>query len=82
MAVKIGTLLYYRRSLYFKVVHFGLAEWIQHPLLVLEVRGSNPTPSENTTSLPPKLPRGSPKSRAHRRISELNEGGGETPKKD
>ena len=56
-------------------VHVGLAEWIEHPLLMLEVRGSNPAPSENTTSLP-RSPRSSPRSRVHRQISELSEGGG------
>ena len=33
-------------------VHVGLAESIEHTLLMLEVRGSNP---ENTTSLPETL---------------------------
>ena len=37
--------------------------------------GFNHAPSENTTSLP-RSPRGSPRSRAYYRISELNEGGG------
>ena len=49
---KIGTLLYLEGHCTSRVVHVGLAEWIQHPLMVLEVRGSNPTSSENTTSLP------------------------------
>ena len=31
-----------------------LAESIEHPLLMLEVRGSNPALSEDTTILPPK----------------------------
>ena len=47
-----------------------------------DARGSgfNPAPSENTASLP-RSPRGSPRSWAHRRISELSEGGGVKPKK-
>ena len=32
-----------------------LAGWIQRPLLMLQVRGLNPTPSENTTSSPQSL---------------------------
>ena len=56
-----------------EIVHVGLAEWIKHPLKMLEVRGSNTTPSENTTSLP-RSPKGSP--RAHRLISVLSEGDG------
>ena len=31
------------------LVHVGLVEWIEHPLLMLEVQGSNPAPAENTT---------------------------------
>ena len=33
---------------------WGVVEWIEHPLLMLEVRGSNPghSISKNTTSLP------------------------------
>ena len=48
-------------------------EWIEHPLLMLVVRGSNHghSISKNTTSLP-QSPRGSPRSRAHPRISELS----------
>ena len=36
---------------------WGVAEWIERPLLMLEVRGSNPGPSasKNTTSLPRSL---------------------------
>ena len=33
----------------------GFAEWIELPLLMLYVWGSNPAPSENTTSLPEAL---------------------------
>ena len=33
-------------------VQAGLAEWIEHLLLMLKVRGSNPAPSKNATSLP------------------------------
>ena len=33
-------------------VQVSLAEWREHPLLMLRVRGSNPAPSENTTCLP------------------------------
>ena len=38
-----------------KVVHVGLVEWIgyvEHPLLMLEVWGSNPASSENTPEKP------------------------------
>ena len=47
-------------------VQVGLVEWIQHPLLILKVQGSNPghSFSKNTTSLPQSL------------ISELSERGG------
>ena len=55
-------------------VHVELAEeWVEPPLLILEVRGSNTAPSESTTSLPRRC---SQRSRVHRRISELSEGGG------
>ena len=33
-------------------VDVGLAEWMEHTLLMLEVQGLNPALSENTTSLP------------------------------
>ena len=33
-----------------------MVEWIQHPLLMLEVQGSNPAPSKKTTSLLRRLP--------------------------
>ena len=46
----------------------GLAQWKGHPPLMHEVQGSNPAPSENTTSIP-------------HRISELSEGGGVKLKK-
>ena len=38
---------------------WGVTEWIERPLLMLEVRGSNPghSASKNTTSLP-RNPRG------------------------
>ena len=52
-------------------------EWIEHPLLMLELRGSNPghSISINTTSLP-RNPRGSPRSRALPQISKWSERGG------
>ena len=36
------------------IARWGMVEWIEHPLLMLEVRGSNPghSISKNTTSLP------------------------------
>ena len=36
------------------LARWGVVEWIEHPLLMLEVRGSNPghSISKNTTSLP------------------------------
>ena len=60
---------------------WGVAEWIERPLLMLEVRGSNPGNSASkTTSLPPK-PNGSPRSRAHPWTSELRVRGGVKQKK-
>ena len=55
------------------LARWGVVECIERPLLMLEVRGSNPghSISKNTTSLP-RSPRGSPRSRAHPRISELS----------
>ena len=42
------------------MARWGVAEWIERPLLMLEVRGSNPghSASKNTTSLPqnPSVP--------------------------
>ena len=60
-----------------RVVRWGVVEWIERPLLMLEVRGLNLcySISKNTFSLP-RSPRGSPRSRAHPRISELSERGG------
>ena len=58
----------------------GLAEWIEHHLLMLEAQGLNPALSENSTSLP-QSPRGSLRSPAHHQISESSEGGGVKPKK-
>ena len=56
------------------MVQVGLAELIEHPLLMLEVQRSIPAPSENTTFTPkPKVSLLS--SRAHCRISKLSEGG-------
>ena len=66
----------YLPGMTYYLVHVGLAEWIEHPLLMLEVRGSNPGPSENTTSLPWSPSRCSPRSWAHCQISNLREGGG------
>ena len=50
---------------YYSVItlaRWGVAEWIERPLLMLEVWGSNPghSASKNTTSLPrsQKVPRG------------------------
>ena len=60
--------------------HVGLANWIELPHLMLQVRGSNPAQFENTTFLP-QTPRGSQRSRLHRRISKLIEGGGMKLKK-
>ena len=37
------------------LVHVGLVELIEHPLLMLEVQGSNPAPAENTTKYPKAL---------------------------
>ena len=57
-------------------MRWGVVVWIEHPLLMLEVRGLNPghSISKNTTSLL-RSPRDSPSSRgrAHPRISELSE---------
>ena len=53
------------------LARWGVAEWIERPLLMLEDRGSNPghSASENTTSLPRSLtaPRG-----ARRTLGSLN----------
>ena len=45
-----------------KLARWGVAEWIERPLLMLEVRGSNPShyASKNTTSLH-RNPRGTHK---------------------
>ena len=44
------------KYLYINLAKWGVVEWIEHPLLMLEVRGSNPgnSISKNNTSLPPK----------------------------
>ena len=75
-------IVYLTRMVRLEVARWGVAEWIQRPLVMFEVRGSNlghPI-SKNTTSLP-QSPKGSPRSRAHPRNSELSERGGVKPKK-
>ena len=51
------------------MARWSVVEWIERPLLMLEVQGSNPghSISKNTTSLP-RSPKGSPRSWAHPRI--------------
>ena len=52
---------------------WGVVEWMERPLLMLEVWGSNPghSTSKKYHFLTPK-PKGSPRSRAHLQISELS----------
>ena len=63
---------------------WGVAEWIERPLLMLEVQGSNPghSASKKYPFFTPK-PNGSPRSQAHPQISELSvRGQGQAEKKD
>ena len=56
------------------IARWGVAEWIEHPLLMLKVWGSNPdhSASQNTTSLP-RNPRVLIRGRVQLRILELGD---------
>ena len=72
---------FFRDPLEGGLARWGVVEWIERPLIMLKVRGSNPghSISKNTISLH-RSPRSSLRSRAHPRISELSERGRVKPK--